>query len=365
MTTLSQVGRGAVLLTSIALVACYIDVYTTGKFPWQHAAAEETPATTESVETWSARAQHTMHLCSAAAVLTAIYPEMRDYQMTDIEIFFAMSGGKSDVHGNRVVAQALYGTVNGNSSEAEQAQHTVPIFLPGSKSDVAAGIIVVQPPTVNAPSNSPTNAPATLLFLSGTKSFSGQTTVLSGALNPAPPANSQTEQKAPVFIGGSKSLMLPTRLPETAQPRVVTPTQSPQFMGGAKSPGPLVRPNAASHAPAYIPPPSPVIFPSGDKLQGYPTTTPAQGTAPKPSSASSSTNPLFMSGAKSPIREVPKDLFTEKVPTQRQTAPNALQTAPPAPLQITPKDAPNLPAPAQQAAPRLYGDKLGSPAGSY
>lgn len=363
MTTLSQVGRGAVLLTSMTLVACYIDVYTTGKFPWQHAAAEETPATTESVETWSARAQQTMHLCSAAAVLTAIYPEMRDYQMTDIEIFFAMSGGKSDVHGNRVVAQALYGTVNGNSSEAEQAQYRAPIVLPGSKSDVAAGTFVVQSASANAPSNSPTNAPATPLYLSGTKSFSGQTTVLSGALNP-PTANTQTEQKSPAFMGGSKTIMLPTRLPQTAQPRTVTPTHSPQFMGGAKSPGPLVRPNAPNPAPAYIPPPPAVIFPSGDKLQGYPATTPARGTATKPSNTSSNTNPLFMSGAKSPIREVPRDLFIEKVPAQRQAAP-ALQTAPPAPLQITPKVAPKLPAPAQQEVPRIYGDKLGSPAGSY
>jgi len=359
MSKLIQIARGAALLCSIALVACYIDVYTTGKFPWQHAAAEEITATIPP-------------------------PEFIN---------------------DPAVQPAQYIVEHG-------ATQTTPVFLPGSKSDVGRSAVVGLEATTTQPA-------ATPIFLSGSKSFSGQTTVLSGALNHTP-ANAQVDQntkptgqqkvlpatnepgyflgggKSPLgmsgritetmptlapstapnaaptvstekmqFMGGSKTIMLPPRLPESAQPRTVTPTQSPQFMGGAKSPGPLAMPNSSSPPSTHAPPP-PSTVPSGVKVQGYPATNSVQGDAPQTSNPPASTNPLFMSGSKSPIREAPKNLFSVPPPAQKPTTPNAMQTAPPpAPLQITPKVAPNSQPPVQQATPRYYGDQPVSPAKSY
>ncbi len=285
MSTLSQVGRGAVLLTSMALVACYIDVYATGKFPWQHAAAD-IPATVPPPE-WTSD------------------PTVQQIQYVE--------------------------------APATQEQR---MFMAGSKSDVAASAIVVQAPTANAQTTTATTT--TPLFLSGTKTFTGQTMVLPGTLT-LPPSPTPTEQKAPAFMGGGKTLMLSPRLPETtttSPPPVVSPDKM-QFMSGFKSPGPSVMqgtslPTLPQSAPPGIPPATYPQSPSTNNQSFQPNVSPQQdkhlqkpasGNANGPNSA-----PQFMSGSKSPF---------SRIPTPQQTAPVQQQTAP---LKIAPPNAPLSPA---------------------
>lgn len=242
----TQVGRGAVLLTSMTLVACYIDVYATGKFPWQHAA--ETSTTVPPPEWTSDLVQPIQYVDSP------------------------------------VTQQQL-------------------LFMSGSKSDVAGSASLAQAPVANGQ----TAAAATPIFLSGSKSFSGQTTVLSGALN-QPPANAPAEQKAPSFMGGSKTISLPPRLPETMTTSPPPPAPSKlQFMSGFKSPGPAVMPGST------ISPPSPRVQ-----------TTPAGGQV-KPAAQGSNipnTTPQFMSGSKSPLGRMPTPQPAAPTPSQQQTTPS-------------------------------------------
>lgn len=274
MPTLAQIGRGAVLLISMALVACYIDVYTTGKFPWQHAAAK-IPATIPSPE------------------------------------FF-----------NETIAQ------------------------PKSYAEL------------------PENDLKKSIYLSGTKTFTGQTTVLPGKLNTATQAAPQADQKATSFMGGSKTIMLPTRLPETAttNPPPAAAPDKMQFMSGFKSPGPSVMqgtslPVLPQTAPPGNPPATypPAMYPQSPALNNplfRPNISPP---SEKPAANGTSTNsvnqPLFMSGSKSmgpatlPLTlpsagprvktptQIPGQLLNPISNQSQQTAPAQQQTTP---LKIAP-----------------------------
>jgi hypothetical protein len=176
--------------------------------------------------------------------------------------------------------------------------------------------------------------------------------VLSGALK-VPPANSQTDQKTPAFMGGSKTIMLPPRLPETATPAAMTaPSDKLQFMGGAKSQGPLVLPSATIANPAPR-----VQLPSQLPTQGQ------QGPyiTPPPSANAPNSPPQFMGGAKSPgplvlpstVTPQPEprvQLPTQAPPFAKPPANIPLQQTAPAKITRPPATLPNAP----------Y-----SPAGSY
>jgi hypothetical protein len=399
MSTLSQVSRGAVLLTSMALVACYIDVYATGKFPWQHAAAE-TPVTVPPTE-----------FVSDPAIQQVQYVQVPADQQQRI----FMAGSKSDVAASAIVVQTP--AANGPSNPAPVA---TPLFMSGSKSyGGATGLLpgalkipassqedrktqgngqqVVLPATNEpgyflgggksplgmsgripetmpgqAPPSVTTTAPAVspekMQFMSGFKSPGPS--VMSGTSLPtlpqsAPPGtlpatypqspstNNQAfrpnvspqqdkqptnaPNSTPQFMGGSKTIMLPPRLPETTTPPISP--EKMQFMSGSKSMGPAILPGATFSPP---PPPLPPIQ-NGSKLQGYPTTSPANGNAPPTSLPTydkpATTSPQFMSGSKSPFGRAPTP--QQAAPAQQQQQQQQQQTAP---SKLSPQNAPLSPA---------------------
>ncbi len=129
-------------------------------------------------------------------------------------------------------------------------------------------------------------------------------------------------------MGGSKTLMLPTRLPESVtQPAPNAAPAPQQFMSGFKSPGPAVMPGST------LPAPTPrVQLPTQAPATGTPSANLPQQQAMPPNSTNQP--PLFMSGAKSPIRHA--DLPNAGAPSPQQQ-----QAIPP---KLAPPNAPQSPA---------------------
>lgn len=301
---LSQVGRGAVLLSSMALVACYIDVYSTGKFPWQHAAAADGAPTTISAP----------EFVSDPAVQPA-----------------------QDV--------------------AEHPGPVQQVFLPGSKSDVANSAALEQMPAYAPPKTATTPPVVTPVFLSGSKSFSGQTTVLSGALSKAESADGKPAQGgqidvsrySPMFMSASKSSPAgpaigvypvlifapqrasdePVQMPGTGSGPTTVPPFNRPHVGDTQAPGTVL-------SPGWSQPTIPQTAPPGISTASYPQS-PTQGpssfrpnVSPSPEAAPANTPPLknadpplYMSGAKSPIRTTDINSFDKPVSATNTDLPNA------------------------------------------
>ncbi len=178
-------------------------------------------------------------------------------------------------------------------------------FMPGSKSDSGPSQVIGNEPRQ---------------FLSGTKSFSGATTVTPGTLEPyqpgqysaPPPVQNNAANESPrQFLGGSKSIVVTP----AAQAPNAPPKEPPYsfYMGGGKSPNNSVYPKPLAPPEKFDP--SPLTYDQSQPLVPLPQA-PAQQTVPNSNGANQPRT--FMSGGKSPIREVPGDYLKEAEVFQQQ-----------------------------------------------